>query len=175
MFQTRVVEKTKNTYYVQYSPYPPPGKTRRLWDNVEKCGRTRKATDGNIIQRRKYTICMSCNKGRNIDFFKHKISVSQIQTVQSQRKCERQSVTGLKQGKNQSNSHFMHMANWINMFRSDSHCCHYARFPIHPVFKRNVPGPQQIFWDAKMSRFRFGNFSLVSLKQRHFSVSYTDV
>jgi hypothetical protein len=43
MFKVKVSEKTKHTFYVQELFL------NRLWDNVEKCGRAREATDDNIM------------------------------------------------------------------------------------------------------------------------------
>jgi hypothetical protein len=34
-------------------------KSRRLWDNVEKCGRARQVTDGNIIRRMHIACCIT--------------------------------------------------------------------------------------------------------------------
>ena len=47
MFQTKVVEKIKTRilYLVTFFP------VNHLWDNVEKCGAARRATDDNIIRR----------------------------------------------------------------------------------------------------------------------------
>ena len=42
MFQTKIVGKLK-TFYVLYP------KNSTVYDNVEKCGRPRQATDGNVI------------------------------------------------------------------------------------------------------------------------------
>jgi hypothetical protein len=48
MFQTKVVEKTKTHILCSETPPPPPQKSCRLWDNVEKCGRAWQATGDNM-------------------------------------------------------------------------------------------------------------------------------
>ena len=47
IFQTEVIEKIKTHILCSISFFPP--KVWRLWDNVEKYGRTRQATDDNIV------------------------------------------------------------------------------------------------------------------------------
>jgi hypothetical protein len=51
MFQTKVVEKIKTHFLcsITFSR-----KSCRLWDNVEKYGRARQATDNNIIWRMRF-------------------------------------------------------------------------------------------------------------------------
>jgi hypothetical protein len=59
MFLTKVVEKIK-THFV-LNPPPPPKKKKSfpVWDNVEKCGRARQATDDSIITA--HALCMLGN------------------------------------------------------------------------------------------------------------------
>ena len=59
MFQTRVVEKIKTHVLCSVNFFL---KLGHLWDNVEKYGRTRYATDDNIIQLKKDVICMPKTK-----------------------------------------------------------------------------------------------------------------
>jgi hypothetical protein len=56
MFQTKVVEKIK-TYILCSITFS--RKSCRLWDNVEKYGRARQATDDNIIQRMRFACCIT--------------------------------------------------------------------------------------------------------------------
>ena len=64
MFQAKVVEKTKHTFYVQYILK----ESRRLWDNVEKYCRVEEATHCKMAHAycmldnlgHKYTLCI-CN------------------------------------------------------------------------------------------------------------------
>ena len=56
IFQEKVAER-KNTYFVFNSP-PTPRKSRSLWDNVEKYGTARQATDDNVRVHRRDAICM---------------------------------------------------------------------------------------------------------------------
>jgi hypothetical protein len=58
MFQTEVAEKVKTQILCSTNVFQ---KSYCLWDNVEKYGRARQATDDNIIQRRKDGICMPYN------------------------------------------------------------------------------------------------------------------
>jgi hypothetical protein len=51
IFHRKFVEKFK-THYMFSNIFP--RKSCRLWDNVEKCGRTRQTTDDNIIQRMRF-------------------------------------------------------------------------------------------------------------------------
>jgi hypothetical protein len=54
MFQTKVTGKIKTNILcsVTFSR-----KSHRLWDNVEKYGTARQATDGNIIRRMRFACC----------------------------------------------------------------------------------------------------------------------
>jgi hypothetical protein len=52
MFQTKVVEEIKT--YILCSKIFFSGKLCCLWDNVEKYGRARQATDDNIIRRMRF-------------------------------------------------------------------------------------------------------------------------
>jgi hypothetical protein len=52
MFQTKVVENIKT--HVLCWITPPPRKSCRLWDNMEKYGRARQATDGSIARRMRF-------------------------------------------------------------------------------------------------------------------------
>ena len=49
-FQTKFVHKIK-THILGFKNSPPPWKSCRLWEDVEKCGTARDATDDNIIRR----------------------------------------------------------------------------------------------------------------------------
>jgi len=60
MFQTVVVEKIK-TYILCSNIFF--RKSSNLWDNVEKCGRDRHATDDDIIGRMRIVCCI--NKATN--------------------------------------------------------------------------------------------------------------
>jgi hypothetical protein len=51
MFQTKVVEKTKTHILCSITFFR---KSCRLWDNVEKCGTARQATDDNITRRMRF-------------------------------------------------------------------------------------------------------------------------
>jgi hypothetical protein len=51
MFQIKVVEKTKTHIFMFNFFFR---KSCRLWDNVEKYGRARQATDDNIISRMRF-------------------------------------------------------------------------------------------------------------------------
>ena len=53
MLPTKVVEKIKTIWY---SIFPPPRKSCRLWDNVEKYGTARQATGENIM----WGKCFAC-------------------------------------------------------------------------------------------------------------------
>jgi hypothetical protein len=64
MFQTKVVEKIQTRILCLITFFP---KSCRLWDNVEKYGGLRQATDDNIIRRRKDAICMPDNEDKNTD------------------------------------------------------------------------------------------------------------
>ena len=52
------------TYFMIYIFFAPQ-KSCHLWENVEKYGRARQATDDNVIRRRKYTICLQDNYGKS--------------------------------------------------------------------------------------------------------------
>ena len=54
IFQTEIVEKIK-THFLYAKTFSP--KSCRLWDNVEKCGRTRHSTDDNIKRRMRFACC----------------------------------------------------------------------------------------------------------------------
>jgi hypothetical protein len=56
MLQTKVVEQIKNTHFMFSNFFR---KSCRRWDNVEKYGRTRQATDGNIIRRMRFACCVT--------------------------------------------------------------------------------------------------------------------
>jgi hypothetical protein len=58
MFQTKFVEKSKQTFYVQQHFFR---KLCCLGDNVEKYGRARVATDDNVTWGRKDAICIQDN------------------------------------------------------------------------------------------------------------------
>jgi hypothetical protein len=51
MFETKVVEKIKTHILCSIMFFQ---KSCRLWDNVEKYGRARQATDDNIIRRMRF-------------------------------------------------------------------------------------------------------------------------
>jgi hypothetical protein len=53
MLHTKAVEKTK-THILCSITFFLPRKSCRSWDNVEKCGTARQATDGNIIRRMRF-------------------------------------------------------------------------------------------------------------------------
>jgi hypothetical protein len=52
MFQIKIVEEMKSHILCPVSFFPQ--KSRRLWDNVEKYGRTGQATECNIIRRMRF-------------------------------------------------------------------------------------------------------------------------
>jgi len=60
MFQTEVVEKTKNAYFMLQSFFP-----RHLWHHVEKYGTTNQTTNDNVLRRRIGAIFMPDNWGKN--------------------------------------------------------------------------------------------------------------
>jgi hypothetical protein len=64
MFQTKSFRENKKTHFMFNNVLR---KLCRLRDNVEKYGRARQATDGNIIRHREDTICMPGNQGKNTD------------------------------------------------------------------------------------------------------------
>ena len=55
LFETKVVDKIKTQTFMFHNCYP---KSELLWNNVEKYGTARQATNGNIIWRGKYAIHM---------------------------------------------------------------------------------------------------------------------
>jgi hypothetical protein len=56
MFLTKFVAKS-NTHFMFNNFFP--RKSCRLWDNVEKYGRTREATDDNTIRRMLFACCIT--------------------------------------------------------------------------------------------------------------------
>jgi len=48
MLHTKVVEQIKTHFMFNNSSPPPPRKTRRVWDNVEKYGGAWQATENNM-------------------------------------------------------------------------------------------------------------------------------
>jgi hypothetical protein len=65
MFQTKVVEKIKThiLYSITFSQ-----KSCRLWDNVEKYGTARQATDDNIIRRMRFACWMTTAIGTHSEY-----------------------------------------------------------------------------------------------------------
>jgi len=53
MFQTKVLEKMWTHQYLK--------KNYHLWDNAEKYGTARRATDDSIVLCRKHALCMPVN------------------------------------------------------------------------------------------------------------------
>jgi hypothetical protein len=57
MFQAKVVEKIKTHF--MFSKFFPPEKSCSLWDNVDRHGTARQATDDNIIRRMRFACCIT--------------------------------------------------------------------------------------------------------------------
>ena len=77
MFQTKVVEKIKTHILCSITFFR---KSCRLWDNVEKYGTARQATDDNIIRRMRFAYWITKATDTHSEYLKHSFSMATMVT-----------------------------------------------------------------------------------------------